>query len=137
MFERVYRHQLDAKNRMRIPAKFRDELGDNYTITCGASGCLYVFSEEEMSKVKAELSKVSLFDEEAQKPLRLFVAMSWDAEEDKQGRILLPEDLRLYAGLEKDVVTIKNLNHLEIWSSSKWAEYISQVNFSDLAKALK
>ena len=136
MFERVYKHQLDAKNRMRIPAKFREELGENYTITCGTGGCLFVFSQEEMNKLKGELSKISLFDAEAQKPLRLFMSLAWDAEEDKQGRVLIPEDLRNYAKLGKDVVTIKNINHLEIWSSEVWNQYIGGVDFTALADAL-
>ena len=136
MFDRVYNHQLDAKNRMRIPAKLRDELGEKYTITCGVGGCLSVFSETQMTELKEKLSKISMFDAQAQKPLRLLLAYSWDAEEDKQGRILIPENLRKYAKLEKDVVIIKNLNCIEIWSSDVWNEYISGVDFSDLAGAL-
>lgn len=136
MFDRVYNHQLDAKNRMRIPAKLRDELGDKYTITCGVGGCLSVFSEAQMTELKEKLSKISMFDAQAQKPLRLLLAYSWDAEEDKQGRILIPENLRKYAKLEKDVVIIKNLNCIEIWSSDVWNDYISGVDFSDLAGAL-
>ncbi len=136
MFDRVYNHQLDAKNRMRIPAKLRDELGEKYTITCGVGGCLSVFSEAQMTELKEKLSKISMFDAQAQKPLRLLLAYSWDAEEDKQGRILIPENLRKYAKLEKDVVIIKNLNCIEIWSSDVWNDYISGVDFSDLAGAL-
>ncbi len=136
MFSGIFRHQLDAKNRMRIPAKFREELGDNYTITCGTGGCLFVFNEEEMNKLKEELSKISIFDVEAQKSLRPFVAFSWDVEEDKQGRILIPEDLRKYAKLDKDVVTIKNINHYEIWSSEVWNANMGEPDFSSLAKAL-
>ncbi len=136
VFDRVYNHQLDAKNRMRIPAKLREELGEHYTITIGVGGCLSVFTEAQMEELKKELSKVSMFNAEAQKPLRFLLAYSWDAEEDKQGRILLPENLRKYAKLEKDVVIIKNLNCVEIWSSEVWNEYISNVNFSDLAGAL-
>ncbi|MFR6055411.1 MAG: division/cell wall cluster transcriptional repressor MraZ [Eubacteriales bacterium] len=132
---RAYNHQLDAKNRREYPRN-RDELGEKYTITCGVGGCLSVFSEAQMTELKEKLSKISMFDAQAQKPLRLLLAYSWDAEEDKQGRILIPENLRKYAKLEKDVVIIKNLNCIEIWSSDVWNDYISGVDFSDLAGAL-
>ena len=93
MFDRVYNHQLDAKNRMRIPAKLRDELGEKYTITCGVGGCLSVFSEAQMTELKEKLSKISMFDAQAQKPLRLLLAYSWDAEEDKHQESQLHRDL--------------------------------------------
>lgn len=136
MFDRVYNHQLDAKNRMRIPAKLRDELGEHYTITCGVGGCLSVYSEAQMSALKEKFSKVSMFDAEAQKPLRFMLYHSWDAEEDKQGRILIPENLRKYAKLEKDVIIIKNFNCIEIWSADVWNDYIGGVDFSEMAGAL-
>lgn len=81
MFGKIYRHQLDAKNRMRIPAKLREELGENYTITKGTSGCLFVFSEPELDGIREKLKSVSLFDAKAMKPLRIFTASAWDAEE--------------------------------------------------------
>lgn len=65
MFGKIYRHQLDAKNRMRIPAKLREELGENYTITKGTSGCLFVFSEPELDGIREKLKSVSLFDAKA------------------------------------------------------------------------
>lgn len=80
MFDRVYNHQLDAKNRMRIPAKLRDELGEKYTITCGV-GRLFIriFRSADDRELKEKLSKISMFDAQAQKPLRLLLAYSWDA----------------------------------------------------------
>ena len=129
MFDKIYRHQLDAKNRMRIPAKFKEELGDNYTITIGSGGCLAVYTEKEMSELKEKLNKISVFDAEAQKPLRILMAYSWDAEEDNHGRILIPEDLRKYAKFNKDLVIIKNLKCIEIWASEVWDKYIADFDF--------
>ena len=131
-----YMHQLDAKNRMRIPAKFREELGDNYSITVGAGGCLYVYTKEQMKEVKATLNKINPYREKQLKAARFILYNVWDAEEDKQGRILLPENLRKYAKIEKDVVVFKGPNCIEIWGQEVWNNYFNDVNFADLADAM-
>ena len=89
-----YSHQLDAKNRMRIPAKLREELGEGYYITVGTGNCLYVYDAEQMSKVKNSLKNVSAYRDKQLKAARFILYNTWEAEEDKQGRILLPENLR-------------------------------------------
>ncbi|MBE5756845.1 MAG: division/cell wall cluster transcriptional repressor MraZ [Clostridiales bacterium] len=136
MFERLYRHQLDAKNRMRIPAKFRVELGTKYVITCGTGGCLFVFKEEAMEELKRKLSKVSMFDKKKQDAIRFFLGHSWDAEEDGQGRILIPEELRSYAKFEKNIVCLKNLNWFELWNAEIWDKKMSETSFEDVADVL-
>ena len=137
MFAKVYRHQLDAKNRMRIPAKFREELGEKFVVTIGSGGCLSVYSQEKSQEIKQQLSKVSSFDEKAMKTVRIMTFYTWDAEEDKQGRILIPQELRDYAKIQKDVIVIKTFDGFEIWSSEVWADYCKDINFSDLAATLK
>ncbi len=132
MFGRIYRHQLDAKNRMRIPAKLREVLGDRYTITKGTSGCLFVFSQPELAELREKLQGVSIFDAKAMKPLRILTASAWDAEEDKQGRILIPEELRGFAKIKKDVVVMKNVKCIEIWSAESWEEYNSDADFDEV-----
>ena len=131
-----YSHQLDAKNRMRIPAKLREELGAGYTITVGSGGCLYVYSAEQMKDVKESLTKLNSYREKQLKAARFILYNSWEAEEDKQGRILLPENLRKYAHIEKNVIVFKGPNCIEIWSEEVWNDYFSDVNFEDLADAL-
>lgn len=131
-----YSHQLDAKNRMRIPAKLREELGENYSITVGTGGCLYVYTEEQMQEVKKSLKKVNAYREKQLKAARFILYNTWEAEEDKQGRILLPENLRKYAKIEKNVKVFKGPNCVEIWSEEVWDEYFSDVNFEELADAL-
>ena len=131
-----YAHQLDAKNRMRIPAKLREELGANYSITVGTGGCLYVYTEEQMQEVKKSLKKVNAYREKQLKAARFILYNTWEAEEDNQGRILLPENLRKYAKIEKNVKVFKGPNCIEIWSEEVWNEYFGDVNFEELADAL-
>ena len=136
MSNKNYAHQLDAKNRMRIPAKLREELGNNYSITVGTGSCLYVYTEEQMQKVKATLTNINPYREKQLKAARYILYNTWEAEEDKQGRILLPENLRKYAKIEKNVIVLKGPNCVEIWSEEVWNEYFNDVNFEDLADAL-
>ncbi len=131
-----YSHQLDAKNRMRIPAKLREELGSNYSITVGAGGCLYVYSETQMQEVKATLKNVNAYREKQLKAARFILYNTWEAEEDNQGRILLPENLRKYAKIEKNVVVFKGPNCIEIWSEEVWNDYFAEINFEELADAI-
>ena len=135
MSGRNYVHQLDAKNRMRIPAKLREELGNNYSITVGSGGCLYVYTEEQMKEVKANLNGINSFREKQLKAARFILYNTWQAEEDKQGRILLPDNLRKYAKIEKNVIVFKGPNCVEIWAEEVWNEYFSDVDFSNLADA--
>ena len=136
MSNKNYAHQLDAKNRMRIPAKLREELGSNYSITVGTGKCLYVYTEEQMQKVKATLTNINPYREKQLKAARYILYNTWEAEEDKQGRILLPENLRKYANIEKNVIVFKGPNCVEIWSEEVWNDYFNDVNFEDLADAL-
>ena len=132
-----YAHQLDAKNRMRIPAKLREQLGEGYAITVGTGGCLYVYTAEQMKEVKAKLSNVNAYREKQLKAARFILYNTWEAEEDKQGRILLPENLRKFAKIEKNVIVFQGPNCVEIWSEEVWNEYFSDVNFEELADALE
>ena len=131
-----YAHQLDAKNRMRIPAKLREELGENYHVTIGTGGCLYVYTDEQMSVVKQKLSKINPYDKKPLKVARFILYNSWQAEEDKQGRILLPETLRKYAKIEKNLIVFKGPECVEIWAEEVWNNYFNDVDFRDLAQAM-
>ncbi len=131
-----YAHQLDAKNRMRIPAKFREELGAGYYISAGVGGCLYVYTKEQMEEVKAELSHIGRYDEARLKPARFILYNTWQAEEDNQGRILLPENLTKLAKIVKNVVVFKGPNCIEIWAEEVWDNYFNDVNFAELSDAM-
>lgn len=131
-----YLHQLDAKNRMRIPAKFREELGSNYSITVGTGNCLYVYTEEQMQKVKASLSNINPYREKQLKMARFVLYNTWQAEEDNQGRIRLPDNLIKWAKIQKNLIVFKGPECIEIWSEEVWNDYFNDVNFEDLADAL-
>ena len=130
-----YTHQLDAKNRMRIPAKLREELGGEYTITVGTGSCLYVYSKEQWAKMRQALTGINPFKEKQLKAARFVLFNSWEAEEDKQGRILIPENLRKYAKVEKNLIIFKGPNCIEIWGEEVWNDYFNDVDFADLADA--
>ena len=126
MNERLFKHQLDAKNRMRIPAKLKEGLGDGYTIMLGAGECLSVIPKSESLEIQAKLAKVSRFNPEAQKSIRRFISNLWDAEEDNQGRILIPEHIRKAAHIEKNLVILNNLSGIEIWAEDEWNKFMSE-----------
>ena len=131
-----YSHQLDAKNRMRIPAKLREQLGEGYSITVGTGKCLYVYSKEQTQEVKASLTKINPYREAQLKAARFILYNTWEAEEDKQGRILLPENLRKYANITKNIIVFQGPTCIEIWSEEVWNEYFNDVNFEELADAI-
>ena len=134
----TYRHSLDSKNRMRIPSKFKSELGANCIITKGTSVNLMLFSSDGFNSLYERLSTISIFDEEAQKPVRKFLSSAFEAEEDGQGRILLPKELILHAEITKNVVFVGIGNRVEIWAEEIWEkmqeESDEKPDFSVLAK---
>ncbi len=132
----TYRHQVDAKKRMRMPSKFKAELGSNFIITKGTCGNLFVFSSTEFSALYEKMAAIPLFDEEAQNPIRKFLSSAFDAEEDGQGRVLLPKELVKFAGIEKNLVFVGVGNRVEIWAEEVWDKKDSEdgTDFSILAK---
>ena len=120
-----YSHSIDAKGRVFIPAKFREELGENFIVTRGTEECLFVFSPEAWKEFAGKLQHIPVTDVEAQKFLRLQFASATDCTPDKQGRILLPSRLREHAKLEKEVVAIGVMSRVEIWSKEGWEKYNS------------
>ena len=122
MFMGEYNHSIDAKGRMIVPAKFREQLGNEFVVTKGLDGCLFVYSNEEWHRIEENLRDKPLTSREARKFMRFFFAGAATCEVDKQGRILLPTVLREYAGLTKDVVLVGVLSRVEIWDKDRWAE---------------
>ena len=122
MFTGEYTHSLDAKGRVIMPAKFREELGESFMLTMGFDGCICVYSNEEWMKFVEKLSNLPELKREARQTLRHFVAKAVQCEVDKQGRILVPQKLREYAGLTKDIVFLGVISKIEIWSKERWEE---------------
>ena len=112
-----YAHNIDAKGRLFIPAKLREELGETFYVTMGMDGCLSVYSDESCAKFTEKFESLPYTRTKAMRPL---FANAAKCEPDAQGRILLPAKLRAYAGLQKDVVVIGVSNRAEIWDAEKW-----------------
>jgi len=131
-----YNHTVDTKGRLIIPSKFREDLGDEFVITKGLDGCLFVFPNHEWQTFEEKLKSLPLTNKSARQFARFFVAGATPCELDKQGRILLPGTLREFAGLEKDVVLTGMLSRIEIWSKSKWNENNSCDDMDDIAEQM-
>lgn len=133
-----YEHTLDAKGRIIIPAKFREELGYKFILTRGLDDCLFVYSLEEWANVETKLKSLPLNKKDARAFTRFFLAGASECEVDKQGRILIPQNLRNYAKIDKDIVIIGVSTRVEIWSKEVWEEYSNNadVSFEDVAEHL-
>ncbi|HHW57705.1 MAG TPA: division/cell wall cluster transcriptional repressor MraZ [Clostridia bacterium] len=134
-----YEHTIDAKGRVIIPAKFREELGDRFVLTKGLDNCLFVYSMEEWKNIEAKLKTLPLTKKDARAFTRFFLAGAVECEIDKQGRILIPANLREHAQIEKDVIFIGVSTRVEIWSKEVWEEYSSSrdVSFEEIAEHLE
>ena len=119
MFMGEYNHTIDIKGRIIIPSKFREALGDEFVVTQGLDGCLFVYPNEEWMNFVTQLKNLP-GSKEARQLQRYFMAGAATCEVDKQGRILIPNKLREQAGLEKDIVFVGVLSKIEIWSKDKW-----------------
>ena len=103
MFMSEYNHTLDTKGRLIIPAKFRETLGEEFVISKGMDGCLFVYAGDDWNAFEQKLTSLPLINKEARQFARFFLAGAATVEVDKQGRILLPAHLREFAGLEKEI----------------------------------
>ena len=137
MFVGEYDYQLDEKNRFRVPAKLRQDLGTEIVITKGSSNSLFVFNKNYFeSTFLAKLNAVPTFNEKAQKALRAFYSSCFEIECDNQGRYLLPASLKEHAKILKDVTFIGVGNRIEIWSSTEWKNYNNIQDFDSIISEL-
>ena len=136
MFMGEFNHTIDAKGRLIIPSRFREELGQEFVMTKGLDGCLFVFPMNEWELFEQKLRTLPLTQKSARKFTRFFVAGATECELDKQGRILLPQTLREFAQLEKDVVLSGNLNRVEIWSKANWTDNNAYDDMDDIAEQM-
>lgn len=134
MFMGEYNHTIDAKGRLIIPSKFREALGDEFVVTKGLDGCLFVYDNQEWAAFEEKLKALPLMNKESRKFVRFFLAGAASVEVDKQGRILLPSVLREFAELDKDVVLVGVASRIEIWSKQKWDEASEYDDMEDIAE---
>lgn len=135
MFIGEYYHAVDTKNRIIIPSKFRDELGENFVLTKGLDGCLYAYTLESWKIFQEKLSKLPLTSKDARAFSRFFFSGANEIDIDKQGRTLIPQSLIEYAQIKKDIVSVGVSNRIEIWSRDRWDEYnSSNIDFDAIAE---
>lgn len=139
MFMGEYQHSLDSKGRLIIPAKFREELGDNFIVTRGLDHCLFVYPKSEWDILVQKLKSLPLTRSDARRFVRFLLSGAIECELDKQGRITLPASLREYAELEKEVVAIGVSNRVELWSKSRWESYLDEAEaiYEEMAETIE
>jgi len=123
MFIGEYRHTLDDKGRMSVPVKFRASLAEGAVVTRGLDRSLFLYPTSEWQTLAEKLASLPFGQSDTRAFARLMLAGAMEVEVDKSGRVLLPEYLRTYAGLAKDVVVAGLYNRLEIWDEATWKEY--------------
>lgn len=126
MLQGEFRHTLDAKGRLVVPSKVREELGTKFVITKAFDQCLYIFPEEPWKKFVGKINDLPASQEKVRRVQRRFIGSSQECEPDKQGRFLIPTNLREYAQITKDVVLVGLSDRFEVWSQEKWDEYCSE-----------
>ena len=129
LFMGEYNHSIDAKGRVIVPSKFREKLGDQFVVTKGFDGCLWVFPNSEWEEFSGKLASLPVARKETRNITRFFLAGATEAQVDKMGRILIPQVLRDYAKLDAEAVLTGNGSKVEIWNKESW-EQIS--NFDDV-----
>jgi len=118
-----YQHTLDSKGRVFIPARFRDGLGERFIVTKGLDRCLFAYSPGEWQILEEKLKRLPFARADARAFVRLFFSGAAEVEVDRQGRVLIPANLRAYAGLDKDVVILGVSSRVEIWAREEWERY--------------
>ena len=138
MFMGEYRHTIDEKGRIIIPAKFREELGQTFVVTRGLDSCLFVYPEDEWKQLEQKLKALPFTRSDARAFTRFFFSGATEAELDKQGRVNIPGNLRQFAKLDKECVVLGVSTRVEIWSKHIWESYFSQSedSFNEIAEKI-
>ena len=142
MFYGEYEHSLDKKGRLILPSKFREAAKANFIekfyVTRGLDSCLFIFSEDEWKAQEAKFKSLPFTKSQSRKFNRLFFAGAQEVVVDKQGRMLIPQFLKDFAGIKRDVMIVGVSNRIEIWSQDKWRDFYStnQPVFEDIAEQL-
>ncbi len=138
MFTGEYRHTVDDKGRMAVPAKFRVQLGAGAVVSRWLDACLAIHTQQGWDELAAKVAALPITDQNARRFSRLIFAGAAEVELDRQGRILLPAYLRDHIGLGSDAVVVGSRDHAEIWVPGTWATYAQQLEDSDaLAEAFQ
>ncbi|MEJ5944478.1 division/cell wall cluster transcriptional repressor MraZ [Pseudokineococcus basanitobsidens] len=126
MFLGTHSPRLDDKGRLILPARFRDELAAGLVVTKGQERCLYVFPERAFEELHEQLRQAPVTSKQARDYARVLLAGAFDQVPDRQGRITVPQQLRTYAALDRDVVVIGAGTRLEVWDAGAWDSYLEE-----------
>ena len=134
-----FNQMLDGKNRMRLPAKYRSQLGNDYYILNGANGCLMVMDGARFKALTAKFEQIPFSDIQARRAVTKIMTGVVEPEEDAQGRFVLPQKSKKYAGIEKNIVIAGAFDHVEIWSEERYNElgYNDSDDFNSMLSALR
>lgn len=138
MFLGEFQHSLDNKGRLTVPARMREELGDCFVATKGLDNCLFLYPLSVFKQLEEKVQQLPFTRPEVRGFARLLFSGASECEPDKQGRVVLPANLRDYAGIERDIVIIGVGNRVEVWSAEAWAAYStnSSTSYEELAEKL-
>lgn len=142
MFYGEYQHSIDRKGRLIFPAKFREVAKSNFIekffATRGLDKCLFMFSEEEWRNQENKFKTISFTKQQARTFNRLYFSGATEVVPDRQGRVLLPQYLKDFAEIKKDIVIVGVSNRIEIWAKAKWEEFYgtSRPSFEEIAEKL-
>ena len=136
-FSGEFQHSIDSKGRVIVPAKLRESLGESFTVTVGYDGCLSMYPDEEWNQFVEKLKGLPQLKKDVRKFTRPLLAAATVCEIDKQGRVLIPAKLREYAGFEKDIVFVGQLNKVEIWSKEKWDSNNDYDDMDSIAESMQ
>jgi len=129
-----YEHTIDAKGRLSMPSKLRRDMGEAFIVTKGLDGCLFAFSQDEWKNFESKLKALPLSDKNARNFVRFFLAGATECEIDKQGRFLIPSNLREAGKLEKEAVIIGVGTRLEIWNKDVWTSKDEEISADEIAE---
>ncbi|MCG8485078.1 MAG: division/cell wall cluster transcriptional repressor MraZ [Clostridia bacterium] len=130
MFIGEYQHSTDAKGRIIVPSRFREELGFKFILTKGLDNCLFIYPMDEWKIFEEKLKQLPLTSKDARAFVRHFFSGAVECEIDKQGRITIPQNLRDHAKIEKEVVTIGVSTRVEVWDKEEWERYNDDADLS-------
>lgn len=138
MFMGEFKHSIDAKGRLIIPAKFRDQLDGHFIVTRGLDGCLFGYPMAEWQQMEEKLKTLPLTKRDARAFVRFLYSAATDCDIDKQGRINIPDTLCAHAALTKKCVIVGVSNRIEIWSEDRWQQFTSTTanDFDEIAEDL-
>lgn len=138
MFIGEYSHNLDAKGRLIIPSKFREELHTSFILTRGLDGCLTIYSLEQWEKIFVEINKLPNTKQATRQYVRVLTSNASECILDNQGRILIPSNLSKAVGIDKECVIVGANDHVEIWDKETWEKYFTEANknFEEVAENL-